>query len=328
MQVTSQPTDTAKASATPICSGNPVTLTGTFSTVTTTGTIGYGTTQNTSSTYPAPFGANRLGDKTHMLIRASELTAAGLTAGNITSVAFDVVTPVTTPLISFNIQMAPAPAGTTDVSGGFIIPSAWTLVYSAGSYTPSGTAGYAANTITFTSPFVWDGTSDIILQTCFNNTSITSNAVFNQTATSYYSTAVRAANGTAVCGNSATTEIDSLRPNVRFGETPTTSPVVFSNYVWKDGGTAIANSNANPFTTSPTNTTANPVTKSYTVTASNNYGCSATSTAASVVVNPITIITSQPVSPSTPYCQNQTTPAVMPLSVSATGSGTLSYQLV
>ncbi len=53
--------------------------------------IGTGTIQNGNTEYPAPYGNWYWAAKHQMLITAEELTAAGLTEGNITSIAFDVV---------------------------------------------------------------------------------------------------------------------------------------------------------------------------------------------------------------------------------------------
>ena len=53
--------------------------------------IGFGTIQNSATDYPAPYGNWYWSARTQMLITAAELTAAGLTAGNINSLAFDVV---------------------------------------------------------------------------------------------------------------------------------------------------------------------------------------------------------------------------------------------
>jgi hypothetical protein len=52
--------------------------------------IGSGTIQNSPYDYPAPYGNWYWSSRTQMIIPASELTAAGLTAGNINSLAFDV----------------------------------------------------------------------------------------------------------------------------------------------------------------------------------------------------------------------------------------------
>jgi len=54
-------------------------------------TIGTGTIQNSPTDYPAPYGNWYWAAKHQMLIRASELTAAGLTAGMINNLGFDVV---------------------------------------------------------------------------------------------------------------------------------------------------------------------------------------------------------------------------------------------
>lgn len=53
-------------------------------------TIGTGTIHNSPYDYPAPYGNWYWGARHQMLFRASELTAAGLTAGNINSLAFDI----------------------------------------------------------------------------------------------------------------------------------------------------------------------------------------------------------------------------------------------
>jgi hypothetical protein len=53
--------------------------------------VGTGTIQNSPFDYPAPYGNWYWGARHQMLILASELTAAGLSAGNITNLAFNVV---------------------------------------------------------------------------------------------------------------------------------------------------------------------------------------------------------------------------------------------
>ena len=52
--------------------------------------IGTGTIQNANTDYPAPYGNWYWGARHQMLIRASELSAAGLTAGMINSIGFEV----------------------------------------------------------------------------------------------------------------------------------------------------------------------------------------------------------------------------------------------
>jgi len=71
--------------------------------------VGTGTTANTSGSYPAPYGNWYFGAKHQMLVRASELNAAGAVAGQITGLGFDVVTESTVNLTNFEIKI-----GTTD----------------------------------------------------------------------------------------------------------------------------------------------------------------------------------------------------------------------
>ena len=70
-------------------------------------TIGTGTVQNCNTCYPAPYGNWYWGSRHQMLILASELSAAGLSAGNITSLAFDVASTaqVTYDYIDINIKL-------------------------------------------------------------------------------------------------------------------------------------------------------------------------------------------------------------------------------
>lgn len=67
--------------------------------------IGFGQYQNSTTDYPAPYGNWYYGARHQLLFRASELQAAGLTEGNIVSLAFEVVftDPVTYDYIDFSI---------------------------------------------------------------------------------------------------------------------------------------------------------------------------------------------------------------------------------
>ncbi|NVO02007.1 MAG: lamin tail domain-containing protein [Bacteroidetes bacterium] len=80
--------------------------------------IGTGTIQNTNTTYPAPYGNWYWAAKNQMMIRGSELIASGLTAGNFTSLAFDVTAtdPATIyDYIDFNMKMV----SNTEVTSSF-----------------------------------------------------------------------------------------------------------------------------------------------------------------------------------------------------------------
>ena len=73
------------------------------------GTAALGTaTTTTSAAGITPFNSNWEGSRTQYLVRASELSAIGLTAGNLTSLAFDVTSAGagTTPQSGFTIKIA------------------------------------------------------------------------------------------------------------------------------------------------------------------------------------------------------------------------------
>ncbi len=143
-------------------------------------TIGTGTVNNTNTSYPAPYGNYYYGARHQMLIPASEILAAGGYTGNITALQFDVVTPNGVPLNTFEIKLG----STTATALGTWQTMPTTSVFYAATYTD--VTGW--NTHTFTTPYFWDGTSSLIIETCFNNTAYVYNAIMNQSSTSYVST--------------------------------------------------------------------------------------------------------------------------------------------
>lgn len=80
-------------------------------------TVGTGVDQNCNTCYPAPYGNWYWGARNQMLIRASELTASGLSAGLINSLAFDVAgtDPVVYDYIDINMKLV----SNTAVSSSF-----------------------------------------------------------------------------------------------------------------------------------------------------------------------------------------------------------------
>lgn len=170
-------------------------------------TVGTGTLTNPNTSYPAPYGNWYYGAKHQFLILASELTALGMSAGNIDALAFNVMTVQGTPLTGFEIKMGHTTQ--TSLSTSFQSTGVNT-VYSSSSYTE--TAGW--NTHTFQTPFAWNGTDNLIVETCFNNTGYTYNAVVYQTSTSFNSSVYYNADASGVCA--MTTGTTSMqRPNMQ-----------------------------------------------------------------------------------------------------------------
>ncbi|MCX6232876.1 MAG: GEVED domain-containing protein [Bacteroidetes bacterium] len=183
--------------------------------------FGTGTLNNNYQTYPTPYGNYNSGAKEQYLILASELQAMGIQPGMLTSVGFDVVTP-STPTIygvpatgshmkNFNISV-----GFTAVSSLTSFIQGLTSVY----FTPHYIDNVGWNIHNFTTPVYWDGVSNVIIQTCFDNYTSGSDfsgahAVVNQTATSFVSTLSYYYNYGGVCTSNGTPSVFSKRPNIK-----------------------------------------------------------------------------------------------------------------
>lgn len=174
--------------------------------------IGNGTTVNTGTSYPAPYGNYWWGARHQMMLRASELSAAGVTAGEIVSLAFDVVSVGGATLQGFNVKIGQ----TTQNDMSTWVTTPLTTVFTTPTYTE--TTGW--NTHTFSTPFMWNGTSNIVIETCFNNSSFTTNAVFNQTTTTFVSTIEYHADASGICSSTSLSSTYSQRPNIQLGMAP------------------------------------------------------------------------------------------------------------
>lgn len=120
-------------------------------------------TNNTGLSHP--FRAEFTDARTQILYLASELTAAGFSAGTITSLGFNVTTKNSTaPFDGFTIKMKNT-ATTSINAGGVAFETGATTVFGPVSY--STVTG--ANAFTLTTPFVWNGTSNILVDICFDN---------------------------------------------------------------------------------------------------------------------------------------------------------------
>lgn len=159
--------------------------------------------------------------KHQMLITAAELTALGITAGNLTSLAFDVVT-AGSPIAQFNnFNITLIPTSVTALTSTF--ETGGTNVYSAASVTPA----VGINTYNFTTPFSWNGTSNVIVQTCYNNNNsgvVASSAEVKYDNTTFVSQNIYRVDGTqntvcaATSGNASNDgPIISKRPKMIIG---------------------------------------------------------------------------------------------------------------
>jgi trimeric autotransporter adhesin len=158
-----------------------------------------------------PFRSSYFDARTQILYTAAELSALGFSAGNITSVGFNVVTKGSTqPFAGFTIKLKNT--ATAALAGGAFETGA-TTVYSASYSTVVG-----VNTIPITS-FFWDGTSNLLVDICFDNATASADDLI-QGSTSIANTAFDRQNTNVTPGcsilNSAFVFSTSARPIITF----------------------------------------------------------------------------------------------------------------
>ncbi|MFT3911053.1 MAG: T9SS type A sorting domain-containing protein [Ferruginibacter sp.] len=293
------------ASASPstaVCAGAPVSLTAVTSVVAAgTRTIGSGTSSNSTTTTDGTFYSSYYGNgHTQILYTASELTAAGLSPGNITSLGTVLSSIGSSPVTmnGFTIKMA-ATAATSITT--FQSPT-FTTVYGPTNYTPV----VGTNTNTFSTPFVWNGSSNIIVDYCFANgvSGTSSNTTINTYTTTAFASFVNYQVDGSVsdpCANTTVSNATSNRPNLIFsGQVATTGAGSYS-WSWNPGSLSGNTVTVNPLTTT-----------TYTATATLN-GCSVNSSPVTVTVNPL------PAAPGTNDPVTRCGPGSVTLT--ATGSG-------
>jgi len=179
--------------------------------------VGNGTNMNSitsglGAAYPSYYGNGRQ----QYLVLASELTAMALGAGNITSLGFTTGPTVGNPAIlkGYTIKMAATTA--TQLSNTFLAP-VFTTVTNPVDYTP---VINSFNTHDFTTPFYWNGTSNLLVDICFSNQVIGRKAYQTfVTVTPFSSTAFYQADttgGAGACTRITGNNIGTLRPNMVF----------------------------------------------------------------------------------------------------------------
>lgn len=126
------------------------------------GNFAIGTSETNLDT-ETPFRSNKSKYRIQYLFTASELNAAGISgAGNITSMTINVITKNSTqPYNGFTIAMGNTT--TANLNTGFV-SSALTQVYT-GNYS----SVQGVNNFIFSTPFAWDGISNVAVNFCFDN---------------------------------------------------------------------------------------------------------------------------------------------------------------
>jgi hypothetical protein len=194
---------TASASATAICANNVTLFTVTGGNIAKEGIIGTATTKTAPTAQPTAF-CNRWGSYwSQTIYTAADLTAAGLTAGNITSLAYNVSSLGDAATnAEFTVSIGNV-AGSVFANTTFLSTAGFTAVYGPATYTHTA-SGW--NLIAFTTPFAWDGTSNIVINVTQKGANLTNNSETAFTATTE-STTLWATSFTA------TTTTGTLSPN-------------------------------------------------------------------------------------------------------------------
>lgn len=185
--------------------------TGTCSGSTTQVTVGTGTNVLTNTSYPAPYGNWYMGVKHQILFTASELNALGFAGGQINSISLEIsaISGITI-YKNFEIKM-----GCTSITSLSNWESGLATVFPAQTITIA--AGW--NTHSFANAFNWDGSSNILVEICFNNQpdAYTYNSPTYYTNTSFNSVIYyNADNNPTVCSSPASALTSTSRPNMRF----------------------------------------------------------------------------------------------------------------
>ncbi|MES2565729.1 MAG: M43 family zinc metalloprotease [Bacteroidota bacterium] len=189
------------------CGGGVTTSTTTPTGTTNTLTLGNGTGLTTT-----PYGTYYMDEKVQYLITKAELAAAGYSSTNniLKSLAFNVATASTQTMNGFTIKLKHTTASSFS-STSFLSSTGMTTVYSANT---SVSAGW--KTHPFSTPFTYNGTDNLLIEICFDNSAYTTDSkVYYTTASTYKTLFLRsdvAAGGT--CLNTTGT-LSYNRPNMK-----------------------------------------------------------------------------------------------------------------
>jgi gliding motility-associated-like protein len=212
----------------------------------------------------SPFGVNGTtsnSQRKQVLFRQSDFAALGITdAATFQSLAINISTFAgTTTFENFTIKM-----GCTDITEFAFFPSSDFVAGTQTVLNPTTvTISSGWNTYAFDNGFTWDGTSNVIVEFCFENSSplsfITDNQSVWSTAAGFAATASIA--GTSVCGNNTPSFVSFFRPDMRFAycEAPPRPDLIYS---WSPAAGVNNTALAEPTVAPATNT-------SYIVTATN-----------------------------------------------------------
>jgi len=173
----------------------------------------YGTLNGLLNTI-GPFNGQALGARAAFFLSAASLTSAGLRADRlITSLGLRVYTKYSTgPFNNFTVQLGNT---TTNTVGSFTETTDPLTTVFVGSVTTA----VGLNTLTFTTPYKWDGTSGLYLEFCFSNPATVATAADILEAATTATASGQSVVGTNVCAANYTSNTSGT-PVLVFGQGP------------------------------------------------------------------------------------------------------------
>ena len=173
-------------------------------------TLGNGTTTNTTTGHPTPYGTYYKNHRVQYLVLAGELASLGLAPGDITAIGFDVANVnncSAMPNYTMMVKFTDANELTTTFDN-----EGYTTVWTSDEFLPEN--GW--NTHTFSTPMYWDGESNLLIDVCFDLVE-----TYSQNASVYYTaTATNLTNYyrndiNPACGTSALATVSKNRANIQ-----------------------------------------------------------------------------------------------------------------
>jgi hypothetical protein len=177
-------------------------------------TLGNGTTAYSGH----PYSSSYMDERSQYIITKSDLLASGWTSQTpmLHSIAFQVSTPSSTTLSSFTIRVAHTTSASYS-NGSFISGTS-----SVTTYTGSVTTINGWNTYTFSNPFNYNQTMNLLITVSFNNNVVGTNSIVQSTILSTYKSLFKRDNLTSsTIASTAVGTQSYYRPNMRFKFGPT-----------------------------------------------------------------------------------------------------------
>ncbi len=195
--------------------------------------IGTGTAGNSASNYPAPFQDYYEGSRAQYLFTAAELTSAGMSAGNISYIKFEV-----TGLNTFSGSIEQYQVGVGTTTNGSLTTTTWetgtTPVFGPVNYVPV----LGTNTLTFATPYFWNGTDNLVIEICNGDPGNATSVTYTDNVNVPWTTGLsfngshtyRSDNLGNLCGttNVLSYGTPTSRPNLTFGWTVATTTGCYS----------------------------------------------------------------------------------------------------